>query len=265
MTTNGARSAKWSLILGASGAIGSACARALALAGHNIFGVHLDSSDRDEHVQNLAAELRTIGVDSEFANINAANEAAMKATVRQIATRTSEISAVVHALAFGSLLPFIRRHPGEEIVGPRQMQMTLSVMAHSLVFWVQELLDAGLLRAGGKIFALTSIGSTQAAANYGAVSAAKSALESHVRQLAFELAPDDIAVNAIRSGLIVTPALRRIPGSDELVSRAIRYNPHQRLTTCEEVAEAIALLTELSSAWMTGNVIGVDGGEILTT
>src|SRR5205807_964922 len=90
----------------------------------------------------------------------------------------------------------------------------IGVMAHSLVYWVQDLVHRGLMRKGGKIFAMTSAGGTRVLPNYGAVSAAKAALESHVRQLAMELAPRGIAVNAIRAGVTDTPALRKIPGHE---------------------------------------------------
>jgi NAD(P)-dependent dehydrogenase (short-subunit alcohol dehydrogenase family) len=100
---------------------------------------------------------------------------------------------------------------------------------------------------------------------YGAVSAAKAALESHVRQLALELADRGITVNAIRAGVTDTPALRKIPGHEQMIEGALQSNPHGRLTTPEDVARAIALLARPESAWITGNVIGVDGGEDITT
>jgi enoyl-[acyl-carrier protein] reductase III len=257
----------WALILGVSGGLGGATARSLARRGYDIFGVHLDTAERLDAVEALAADLRGHGARVELANINAANESAMREAVTEIAELTSPIGGVrvlLHSLAFGALGPLIRTSPGAEIVTPRQMQMTLSVMAHSLVSWVQALWDAELLRRGAHVLALTSIGSTSVVPSYGAVSAAKSALEAHVRQLAFELAPHGVAVNAIRAGVTETPAFLKIPGSEELKERALRYNPHGRLTTPEDVGEAIALLVGAGSSWMTGNVIGVDGGEKLT-
>ena len=96
---------------------------------------------------------------------------------------------------------------------------------------------------------------------YGPVSAAKAALESHIRQLALELAPRGITANAIRAGVADTPALRKIPGHEHMMEIARQRNPHGRLTTPQDVAEAIALLSRSESAWITGNVIGCDGGE----
>src|SRR5215468_6485349 len=98
--------------------------------------------------------------------------------------------------------------------------MTLDVMGHSLVYWTQDLVARNLFEEGGRIYAMTSTGSGRVWATYGAVSAAKAALESHIRQLAFELAPHGIAANAILAGVTDTPALRKIPGNENLIKGA---------------------------------------------
>jgi enoyl-[acyl-carrier-protein] reductase (NADH) len=141
------------------------------------------------------------------------------------------------------------------------MDMTLDVMAHSLVYWTQEVVTRGLMADGGRIFAMTSSGGSRALPQYGPVSAAKAALEAHVRQLAVELAPRGITVNAIRAGVTATPAARKIPGYERLAAEALRRNPSGRMTTPEDVARALVVLAHPDTAWITGNVIGVDGGE----
>ena len=83
----------------------------------------------------------------------------------------------------------------------------------------------------------------------------------HIRQLAFELAPKGIAVNGIKAGVTDTPALRKIPGHERLIEGAQARNPSGRLTTPEDVAKAVAALSDERAYWITGNVIGVDGGE----
>ena len=103
-------------------------------------------------------------------------------------------------------------------------------MGHSLVYWVQDCLRAGLFDWGGRIFAMTSAGGTRAIPNYGPVSAAKAILEAHIRQLALELAPAGITANAILAGVTDTPALRLIPGHEKLMEIARQRNPHKRLT-----------------------------------
>lgn len=259
--------APWTLILGVSGGFGSAIAEALAEAGFNILGIYLDTADKLPEVEALIGTIRGHGREARFFNLNAANENAMLEVMAEIPgiTGGAPIQLLIHALAFGSLLPFIADETAElPAINRRQMDMTLSVMANSLVYWTQALVKDGWLASGGKIFALTSIGSTNVLANYGAVSAAKAALESHVRQLAMELAPRNIAVNAIRAGVTPTPALMKIPNAPELLERAIRQNPFHRVTTPEDIAEVITALAGLKTAWLTGNVIGVDGGEKLT-
>jgi enoyl-[acyl-carrier-protein] reductase (NADH) len=134
-------------------------------------------------------------------------------------------------------------------------------MGHSLVYWTQELVKAGLMESGGRIYAMTSSGGTRVLPSYGPVSAAKAILESHIRQLAMELAPRGITANAIRAGVTDTPALRKIPGSDKLLDGARARNPYSRLTTPQDVAAAIGVLAQPGTYWMTGNTIGVDGGE----
>src|SRR5690606_243867 len=109
------------------------------------------------------------------------------------------VHTLFHSLAFGTLKPFIGAE--NETIGPKQMDMTLDVMAHSLVYWTQSIHREGLFEKGGRIFAMTSAGSSRVWKSYGAVSAAKSSLESHIRQLSLELAPDKITANAICAGV----------------------------------------------------------------
>jgi enoyl-[acyl-carrier-protein] reductase (NADH) len=136
-------------------------------------------------------------------------------------------------------------------------------MAHSLVYWVRDIFDAGLLGHGSRLYAMTSEGAILAVPTYGAVSTAKAALEAHIRQLALELMPYGITVNGIRAGVTDTPALRRIPQFDQLIKAAVQRNPGGRMTRPEDVADALVVLATPNTHWMTGNIIGVDGGEVM--
>ena len=90
-------------------------------------------------------------------------------------------------------------------------------------------------------------------------------LEAHVRRLAVELGPRQVTVNALRAGVTDTPALRKIPGHEELLANAARLNPGGRLTRTEDIARAVAAMALSETSWISGNVIGVDGGENLTS
>ena len=261
MTASGLKG-KWALILGASSGFGAATSRELARQGMNIIGVHLDRRGAMAGVEELVKSIQATGVQALFFNVNAADTDKQKEVLDAALPKLggAQITVLMHSLAFGTLKPYIAQDP-KDCLTKDQMEMTIDVMANSLVYWVQALLARKLLGAGGRIYAMTSSGGTRVWPNYGAVSAAKAALESHMRQLALELAPMSVAVNTIRAGVTDTPALRKIPGSDQMMEYSKMRNPHHRLTTPEEVAKAIAILSLPGTDWITGNVIGVDGGE----
>lgn len=258
---------RWALILGASSGFGAATAKALARAGMNIFGVHLDTRATLDRAHQVIAEIEAAERRAVFFNTNAADARKRE----QVLDRIQEVMAgenpgyihfLLHSLAFGSLLPFIADDPQDAITQER-MDMTVQVMAHSLVYWVQGLVGRGLLGPGSRVYALSSGGAERVAVPYGAVSAAKAALESHSRQLALELGRRGIAVNCLRPGVTDTPALRAIPGHEFWMQEALRRNPGGRLTTPEDVAAVLVALADPAVTWISGAVIPVDGGEFI--
>lgn len=259
------KTSEWALILGTSSGFGAAVAIELAKNGLNIFGVHLDRQATMPQVQNIIKEIRHTGAKAIFYNINAADAIKRNETLddiqEQFGNDTSlTVKVLLHSLAFGTLKPFISKKP-EEMVTQAQMEMTVDVMAHSLVYWVQGLITRHLMKKGGRIFGMTSSGGHTTMPYYGPVSAAKASLEAHIRQLAMELGPMGITANAIMAGVTDTPALRKIPGNVKMVEVARLKNPSGRLTTPEDVAKAIVLLSTDDAHWISGGVIGVDGGE----
>lgn len=233
----------------------------------NIFGVHLDPKRTLPRAKQVVADIEALGRRAVFFNINAADAAKRQRALTQMKKTlvddpADHIHLVLHSLAFGTLLPFIAAEP-EQAINEAQMEMTLRVMAHSLVYWVQDLVRLDLLKRGSRVFSMTSGGSHRVVGHYGAVSAAKAALESHTRQLALELAPRGILVNALMGGLTDTPALRAIPGHETMIEEALRRNPSGRMTRPEDVAAALVTLAHPRLTWITGTVIPVDGGEFI--
>ncbi len=255
---------RWALILGASSGFGAAAARALAAEGFDVVGVHLDRRSTLPNAEAAAAAVEAEGRTARFFNVNAADEKKRAAVLDEVAefAAPGSVGVLLHSLAFGTLVPFV---PGEgESARParkKQVDMTLDVMANSLIYWTQDLVLRGLMGRGGRIFAMTSTGSFQVSPSYGVVSAAKAALEAHCRQLAYELLPRGITVNSVCAGVTRTAALEKIPGNDVLIAKSIAKSPVDRLTTPEDVAGALAALTDPRLHWMTGNVLGIHGGE----
>ena len=254
--------ADWALVLGASSGFGEATSLALAGAGFDIFGVHLDRRATMPNVERISGEIAAKGRQAHFFNVNAADEAQRNEVLDQAEKLCGgrPVRVLLHSLAFGALKPLVSDDPKGSLTQP-QIEMTMNVMANSLVYWAREVVQRGLMREWGRIFAMTSGGSTRAIGSYGAVSAAKAALEAYIRQLAVELAPRGITANAIRAGVTDTPAARAIPESEMLFAEAKKRNPAKRLTTPPDVAAFIALLSRPDAQWVSGNVINVDAGE----
>ena len=214
----------------------------------------------------LVAELEASGVPVRFHNGNAARDETRAEMMDDLASFAeeagAEVGVLLHSIAFGTLRPYFPSEEGAAL-GRRHLEMTVDVMANSLVYWSQDLVARGLLGRGARIFAMTSAGSLVAWPSYGAVSAAKAALESHIRQLAVELAPHGVTANAVMAGVTQTAALDKIPGSDALVGQALDRNPHGRLTTPDDIARCLVALSVPGTAWLTGNVLRVDGGETI--
>jgi len=162
-------------------------------------------------------------------------------------------------------VPFLSEDP-KAGVDRKKMEMTQDVMANSLVYWVQDLWRGGFLGQGSKIYAMTSEGSTRVVPSYGVVSSAKAALESHIRQLAMELARQGTGAtaNCIRAGVTITPALLKIPESQTMIDITMKRNPTGRMTTPQDVANAILALSGEGTEFINGDIISVDGGEFIT-
>ncbi len=253
----------WALILGASSGFGEATSLKLAEDGYNIVGVHLDRQATLPHVEEVKKKISSLGVDCIFYNVNAADEKKRETIIQELKNKLNgeaNVKVLLHSLAFGSLISFIPKD-GEKAITKAQMEMTLDVMAHSLVYWTQELVRHGLLARKARVFAMTSSGGHTVIPSYGAVSAAKATLESHVRQLAEELGYLEVGVSAIMAGVTDTPASRKIPGFYPMSEVARRKNPRNRLTNPKDVAKVISVLCQDGGEWISGGIIHADGGE----
>src|SRR5688500_5042889 len=137
----------WALVLGASSGFGEATSLALACAGLDIFGVHLDRKSTMPKVERIVAAIEATGRQARFFNANAA-DAERRSEVAAEMQRTLEaggqlgqLRVLLHSLAFGTLKLFVTEPVPKDVkeaVTPAQMDMTLDVMAHSLVYWTQE-------------------------------------------------------------------------------------------------------------------------------
>src|SRR5208337_3994311 len=191
-----------------------------------------------------------------FFNINAADPGKRTEALSQMQEHWKEaggehfVKVLLHSVAFGSLKPYLGGSSDEDLT-QQQMDMTVDVMGNNLVYWVQDLFRRKMLGRGSRVYAMTSAGGHSVIPSYGPVSAAKAVLESHIRQLAYELMPHGITANAIQAGVTITPGSSKIPGIDKLAEFARMRNPGGRLTAPEDVASAVVALMDDRTYWIT--------------
>lgn len=255
---------KWALILGGSNGLGLATAKKLGQHGYHILIVHRDRRSETEAIELEFEEIRTSGVQVRTFNADALNPDKQKDLIQEMAQvlpENNKIAVMVHSIAKGSLKPMYSET--ESILSAQDFKITFDAMALSLYDWTIALVEAQLFAKDTRIISFTSEGNIKAMPNYGAVSVAKVALEALTRNIALEFAPIGIKANCIQAGITLTKSFRMIPGQEKIMEHALSRNPNNRLTTPEDVANAVYLLTLDEAKWITGTVIKVDGGESL--
>lgn len=249
---------KHAIIIGGSSGIGLATVRKLASAGCNVTIIH---RDRKQTLEGLTSEMERLtssfGVSLSNYNVDATNPEKIQGILDEL-SNDQTFHLVLHAVSRGNLKPFVSN--GNKLSN-QDLQLTIDAMGLNIKVWIDELLSRKLIGTGTRIVTLTSEGDDRFWAGYGAVALAKSALETMSRYLSVEMAPLGMTVNVIQAGITDTPSLRLIPGSEQLIKETQERNPFGRMTTPEDVANAIYLLTLPEALWINGALIHVDGGE----
>src|SRR5947209_18187970 len=111
---------KWALILGASSGFGEGAARALAQAGYDIVGVHLDRKAGLEHVAQIRKDIEQLGRKTQYFNINAADEEKRNEVLAELTKQQSNIAVLLHSLAFRTLKPYV----GVPVLNKPKIDMT---------------------------------------------------------------------------------------------------------------------------------------------
>jgi enoyl-[acyl-carrier protein] reductase I len=252
----------WAVIIGGSSGLGLATAKKLAQHGCNICVIHRDSRVRQESITYEFDKIKNEGVEFWAYNADATNPDKRKEITAELKLnlgKKGRIRVLVHSLAKGNLKPMIDEE--KQTLKNDDFNLTINAMAISLYDWAKALFEAQLFSKDGRIISFTSEGNTKVWKNYAAVSAAKVALEAITRSIALEFSPYGIRANCIQAGVTETSSFQLIPGSDQIKEHTLRRNPFNRLTTPEDVANVVYLLSKDEASWINGSIIQVDGGE----
>lgn len=252
---------QYAIILGGSDGLGYASALKLAQHGMNLIIVYRASRMQATAIEERFESLSSYGIQFLTINADATREDKSQEIIQQINQflGDQQIFLLLHSISKGNLKPLT----GADSLGSGDFAQTIHAMGSSLAQWVQLLEKEQLWSNPARVISFTSEGSSKPMKNYAAVSAAKSVLETITRSIAVEYASQGITANCIQAGVTDTSSLRRIPGANDLMDHSIKRNPNHRLTTPQDVANAVYLLARPESQWITGNVIKVDGAESL--
>ena len=245
---SGALAGKAALVTGASRGIGRAIARKLASAGCDIGVNYYNSHDE---AQALCAELRGMGRRAHAVQGSVGVPDSVDEMFSELARHFDRLDIVVSNAASGVLKPAME-------MSLKHWRWCLETNAFALDLLAQRAVP--LMKDGGRIIAMSSLGAQRAMPDYGFIGASKAALESLARTLAQELGPRNIRVNVVSAGVVDTDALTYFPNREQLLANFAQRTPAGPVLTPDDVAGAVYLLCLPEAAMINGHTLVVDGG-----
>jgi len=234
------------LITGASGGIGTACARAAAERG---FRVALHYHGAEQKARALAAELRAGGCDAEAFGADAADSGSVGACVRAAEARFAHLDGLICCAG-------VALQKQLQDVTDGEWRRVLDVNLSGAFYFIRAALPGMLARHRGSIVTVSSVWGVRGGSCEAAYSAAKAGLIGLTRALAQEVGPAGVRVNCLAPGVIDTAMCAGF--SPETRAALAEETPLGRLGTPEDAARAALFLLE--HPFVTGQVLGVDGG-----
>jgi NAD(P)-dependent dehydrogenase (short-subunit alcohol dehydrogenase family) len=244
---------KSALVIGASNSIGRAIAVALAEAGADVAVATTTRTQAEEVIANSCSnEMWALNRKSFAQAIDAADEADVRALIDRTVSELGKLDVLVNAHD----LPFAK--PALE-TSFQEWRRVVDINLGGVFLSSREAGRVMLSQGSGRIINVASVLGERGMANGAAYCAAQAGVFNLTRALALEWARDGVNVNAIGAGW--TEGMGII-GGDEGRQQLERYLPYKRLAKPEEIAGAAVYLASDTSAYLTGQVIWIDGGAL---
>ena len=240
--------AKIALVTGASRGIGRACAMRLAADGMTVI---VNYRAGKEAADKTVEEIRARGGEAVAMQADVSDPEAVKAMFRAIKERFGTLDVLVNnaGLVRDEYLLMMQK---------QTLDACFDLNVKGYFYCAQQAALRMMRKKSGVIVNMSSVSSRVALAGQTVYSATKGAVNALTRTMAKELAPYGIRVNAVAPGFISTDMLDALP--PEKVEEYLSVIPQKRFGTVEEVAALVSFLASDASAYMTGQILVLDGG-----
>ncbi len=243
---------KVALITGGSRGIGRAITLKLAEEGADVV---INFFRKKSTAESTAQEARDRGVKAHIIKANVGELEQIGSMFDEIESQFGRLDILVNNAASG-----VARSALD--LDDRGWDWTMDINARAFLLCAQR--AARLMKSGGKMVSISSLGSRLVLPIYTAVGVSKAALEALTRYLAIELAPRGICVNGIAAGAVETETLKLYTADPNLPQSAWQTTPAGRIVKPEDIAELVAFLCSNQSNMIRGQIIVIDGGVSLT-
>lgn len=230
------------LVMGGTGGIGSEVVRDLTESGARVLALARDESRLGELARQTGAAV---------AAADASDFDAVEAAAAQAKEQWGRLDGIVNCVGSVLLRP-------AHMTSAAAWRETLSQNLDTAFAAVR--VGGKLLGDGGSVVLVSTAAVRSGLPNHEAIAAAKGGIEGLVRSAAATYGPQGIRFNAVAPGLVRTPLTERITGNERAAEASRSLHVMGRFGEPAEIASAIVWLLDPAQGWVTGQILGVDGG-----